>query len=185
MVEIKDLLGDAYHEGMTDEEIQQAFDAKYVGRSTHEKALQKQKGIIDSYSSQIAEAKKKERERMTEEEAKALAAQEQADKIADLEKQLKLRDTTSKYLARGFSPADAESIATALMDGDSDAVLRSIEKREAELRSAREKEYQVNPPAGNAGATADYSSQFGEAAESGDLAAMASLIRQQYEATHK
>ena len=188
-MKIEDLLGDLYHEGMTDEEIQKAFDSKYVSASAHEKALQKQKGLIDSYTSQIAEAKKREKARMSEEEAKQLAAQEQADKIKDLEKQLKLRDVMSQYLARGFSEADAQTAATALLDGDTDGVLRSekafAEQREAALRTQWEKEYRVNPPAGTAGAAVDYSGAIGEASAQGDMASMASLIRQQFEATHK
>lgn len=185
-MEIKDLLGTLYHEGMSDEEIQKAFADLYVGRETHEKALQKQKGIIDSYSSQLADAKKKERERMTKEEAETLAKQEQADRIADLEKQLKLRDVKAQYLARGFSDADATTVASALIDGDTETVLKSekefAEKREAALKTEWEKQYRVNPPAGLTGGKADFSQEMQTAASAQDMPSLAALIRQQYEA---
>ena len=50
----KALLGNAYVDGMSDEEAKAKFDEIYMLRADHERENQKNKGLIDQYSAQIA-----------------------------------------------------------------------------------------------------------------------------------
>ena len=62
------LLGNAYVEGMTDEEARAKFDEIYMPRADHDREVQKNKNLIDQYTAQIAENKRKQREQMSEAE---------------------------------------------------------------------------------------------------------------------
>lgn len=187
------LLGDAYKEGMTDEEAQAEFNKMYMQRSEHQKEVDKQKSLIDNYSNQIAENKRKERERMSEEEKAAAERQEQWDAIVNqneqLNRNLKIRDFYDQYMERGFDKELAMASATAMVDGDSATVMSNekifSDKREAALKASWEKEYSINPPSGNGAGKVDYTKQIAEAQSNGDMALMASLIRQQNEMNQK
>lgn len=187
------LLGDAYKEGMTDEEAQAEFNKMYMPRSEHQKEVDKQKSLIDNYSNQIAENKRKERERMSEEEKAAAERQEQWDAMVNqneqLNRNLKIRDFYDQYMERGFDKELAMASATAMVDGDSATVMSNekifSDKREAALKASWEKEYSINPPSGNGAGKVDYTKQIAEAQSNGDMALMASLIRQQNEMNQK
>lgn len=187
------LLGDSYKDGMTDEEAQAEFNKMYMPRSEHQKEVDKQKSLIDNYSNQIAENKRKERERMSEEEKAAAERQEQWDAMVNQNKQLnrnlKIRDFYDQYIERGFDKELAMASATAMVDGDSATVMSNekifSDKREAALKASWEKEYSINPPSGNGTAKVDYTKQIADAQANGDMALMASLIRQQNEANKK
>lgn len=187
------LLGDAYKDGMTDEEAQAEFNKMYMTRSEHQKEVDKQKSLIDNYSNQIAENKRKERERMSEEEKAAVERQEQWDAMVhqneQLNRNLKIRDFYDQYIERGFDKELAMASATAMVDNDSATVMSNerifADKREAALKASWEKEYSINPPSGNGSGKLDYTKQISEAQANGDMALMASLIRQQNEANQK
>ena len=121
------LLGDAYKDGMTDEEAQAEFNKMYMPRSEHQKEVDNQKSLIDNYSNQIAENKRKERERMSEEEKAAAERQEQWDAMVNqneqLNRNLKIRDFYDQYIERGFDKELAMASATAMVDGDSATVM--------------------------------------------------------------
>ncbi len=189
----KALLGSAYVDGMSDEEAKAKFDEIYMPRADHERETQKNKALIDQYSAQIAENKRKQREQMSEAEKAEAERKEQWDamvkKNQDLERTLKISELASAYMERGFDKDFAAETATAMYDGDNATVLSNekifADKREASLKSAWEKEYQVNPPAGNGSGKVDLSKQIAEAQERGDMVAYASLVRQQSEANSK
>lgn len=189
----KTLLGSAYVEGMTDEEAQAKFNEIYMPRSDHEKEVARNKSLIDQYSAQIAENKRKERERMSEDEKRAAEEQERWTSLEnqnkELQRALKINELAAAYMDRGFDKTFATETATAMYDGDNATVLSNekifADKREAALKSAWEKEYSVNPPAGNGSGKVDFSKEIAAAREAGDMVAMASYIRQQAEANQK
>ena len=189
----KAILGSAYSEGMTDEEAQTKFNELYVSRADHDREIQKSKTLIDQYTAQIAENKRKQREQMSESEKVDAERKEQWDamvkKNQDLERTLKISELAGAYMERGFDKDFATETATAMYDGDNATVLSNekifADKREASLKSAWEKEYQVNPPAGNGSGKVDLSKQIAEAQERGDMVAYASLVRQQSEMNAK
>lgn len=186
------IFGDSYVDGMTDEEARAKFNEIYMPRSEHEAEKNKDKQLIDNYSSQIADYKRKQREQMSEAERKEAERQEQWNDLVSnnkkLERDLKIRDLKDQYMSRGFDEELAFSTAEAMFDGDTATVMSNeqifADKRDAQLRSVWEKEYQINPPAGNGSGKVDYTKQINEAKERGDMVAAASLIRQQNEANN-
>lgn len=189
----KTLLGSAYTEGMTDEDAQAKFNEIYMPRSDHEKEIARSKSLIDQYSAQIAENKRKERERMSEDEKKAAEEQERWANLENqnkaLQRELNISKLAAAYVDRGFDKDFATETATAMYDGDNATVLSNekifADKREAALKSKWEKEYSVNPPAGNGAGKIDFSKEIAAAQEAGNMVAMASYIRQQAEANRK
>lgn len=189
----KTLLEDAYKEGMTDEEAQAEFNKMYIPRAEHDKEVNSWKNKNDTLSSEIAENKRKEREKMSAEEKAAAERQEQWDAMVDqneqLNRKLKIRDFYDQYIERGFDKELAMASATAMVDGDSATVMSNekifSDKREASLKASWEKEYSINPPSGNGAGKVDYTKQIADAQSNGDMALMASLIRQQNEANQK
>lgn len=189
----KQLLGDAYKDGMTEEEAQKVFNDIYMQRSEHEKEASSWKNKNDTLSSEIAENKRKEREKMSAEEKAAAERQEQWDALQqsnkDLQRDLNIRGFYDQYIERGFDKDLAMASATAMFDGDSATVMSNekifSDKREAALKTSWEKQYSINPPAGNGGGKVDFTKQIAEAQANGDMALTASLIRQQNEANNK
>lgn len=138
----KALLGSAYVDGMSDEEAKAKFDEIYMLRADHERENQKNKGLIDQYSAQIAENKRKQREQMSEAEKAEAERKEQWDamvkKNQDLERTLKISELAGAYMERGFDKDFATETATAMYDGDNATVLSNekifADKREASLK---------------------------------------------------
>lgn len=113
------------------------------------------KSTFDKKASEAAELGKKLRERMTEDEAKAIAeAEEKAALIARVE-QLELEKAvtgyTASYLAMGYPENLAKSSAEALAKGDNETLFKNqklhADAREKALRAELLKETPA-PPAG-------------------------------------
>lgn len=118
---IKDLLKDAYKEGMSVEEIEAALaDVEFPVDQTAE--VERLKNALSKSNSENAEWKKKHREALSEEERKA---QETADLIKQLQEQnAKLMHESdvskhkAKFLSMGYEEALAGEAAVAMADGD-------------------------------------------------------------------
>jgi ribonuclease HII len=175
---------------MTEEEALAKFNELYMTKEAHKKESDILQNKVDTLSSQVADNKRKERERMSEEERAKADNQSLVDslntQVAELTKQAQIRDIADQYKERGFDKDFAFETATALLNGDSATVLSNekifSDKQAAALRSSWEKEYNLNPPAGNGTGKVDYSAQIAQAQANGDMVGMASLIRQQNEA---
>lgn len=99
--------------------------------------IKSQKEMIDKYSSQIAEYKKKEREGM-DADAKAKLEFEERIKALEEENATYKNETTksryvAKYLALGYDQELAEDTAEAMIKGDMDTVFANGEKHNAAL----------------------------------------------------
>lgn len=111
------------------------------------------KATFDKTASELAAAKKRERDRMTEEEAKAAkAAEEYAAAIARAEKAesaLAVSKYTAAYVTMGYDEKLAASTAEAIAKGDMDTVFKNQkihqETREKALKAELLK--QTPPPA--------------------------------------
>jgi flagellar biosynthesis/type III secretory pathway protein FliH len=136
---IKDLLKDAYKEGMSLEEIETAL--KDIDLPTDNSAeIDRLKAALSKSNSEAADFKKQLREKMSAEEVKA---KEDADKIEELikERDALLREKTvaghkAQYLALGYDEGLANATAEALANGEIDKVfanqkkhLESVEKK--------------------------------------------------------
>ena len=184
MADLKELLGDAYKEDMTFEDINAALAGReLVDKSQYDGFVPKT--LLEKANSEAADYKKKWKAAASEQEQKQI---EDAEKQAQIEEELKNLRRASKvseyekqHLALKYDEKDAKEIAEALYDGDMDTVFRLQKKHEEALQKAIKADLlkdMPTPPAGNQ-TTIDYSKQIADAQASGDMALMASLIRQQ------
>lgn len=128
---IKDLLKDAYKEGMTVEDIEKALAGiELPNDGTAE--IERLKTALSKSNSEAADYKKQLREKMTAEEAKA---KEDADKMADLQTKydaLLKESTISKHKARflslGYDDTLASETAEAMANGDLEKVFANQKK---------------------------------------------------------
>ncbi len=187
MADIQSLLGDAYKEGMTLEEINVALaDRELVDKSQYDGFVPK--SLLEKANSEAADYKKKWKAASSEQEQKAI---DDAEKQAAIEEELKalrraskISDYEKQHLALKYDEKDAKEIAEALYDGDMDTVFRIQKKHEEALQKSIKADLMKQmptPPSGNQ-TKVDYSKQIAEAQASGNMALMAALIRQQSEA---
>lgn len=155
-MELKDLLGDAYKDGMTLEDVQAAMkDLKLPEDLSAEVA--RLKNALSQSNGEAAEYKKKLREKMTEDEAaKEKAAEEQSKMLKELE-ELRRESTVSKNKAKliglGYDDALAEETAEAMADGNLDKVFQNqkahLEAFEKQIRAEALKETPHPAPGGS------------------------------------
>ena len=130
---IKDLLKDAYKEGMTVEEIETALaDIEFPTDQSAE--VERLKNALSKSNSENAEWKKKHREALSEEERKA---QETADLIKQLQEQnaklLRESDVSkhkAKFLGMCYDEALAGEAAEAMADGDMEKLFSYQQKHQ-------------------------------------------------------
>ena len=135
-MKFKDLLKDAYKEGMTLEEIETALaDVELPADQTAE--VERLKAALSKSNSENAEWKKKHREAMSEEERKA---QETADLLkqlqernAELERESGLAKHKARFLGMGYEDALATDAATAMVDGDMEKLFSYQQKHQEAL----------------------------------------------------
>lgn len=190
MADLQTLLGDAYKEGMTLDEINAALsDRELVDKSEMDGYVPK--SLLDKANTEAADYKKKWRGALSEAEQKT---QDEKDKQAAMENELNQLRKESKiaayeknYLGLGYDEKSAKEVAEAMFDGDMDTVFMIQKKHQDEKERAIKADIMKNmptPPSGNH-ATVDYSKQIAEAQANGNMALAASLIRQQAEANKK
>ena len=135
-MKLKDMLKDAYKEGMTMEEIEAALaDIELPADQTAE--VERLKAALSKSNSENAEWKKKHREALSEEERKA---QEQADLIKQLTEQndklmreSNLSKHKAKFLGMGYEEALATDAAAAMVDGDMEKLFSYQQKHQEAL----------------------------------------------------
>ena len=135
-MKLKDLLKDAYKEGMTIEEIEAAFEAVEIP-ADQSAEIERLKNALSKSNSENAEWKKKHREAMSEEERKA---QETADLIKQLREQNEsllregnLSKHKAKFLGMGYEESLASDAAVAMVDGDMEKLFSYQQKHQEAL----------------------------------------------------
>ena len=142
------------------------------------------KDLFDKVSSEVASYKKKEFERMTEEEAaKAKAEEERAAmqaRLEELERDKLINEYTAQFLGIGYDKDLAKETAEALQKGD----MQMVFLNQTKFATAREKALKAEllkdtpkPPAGNGASAADYQKKIDEAQANGDMTAVAYYTR--------
>ncbi len=135
-MKLKDLLKDAYKEGMTVEEIESALgDVEIPADLSAEN--ERLKTANSKLSSENAEWKRKHREALSEEERKAQETaellQQLKDRNAELERESSVSKHKAKFLGMGYEEALAGDAATALVDGDMDKLFSYQQKHQEAL----------------------------------------------------
>ena len=138
-MDIKDLLKDAYKDGMTLEEITAAL-ADIEMPTDNSAEIDRLKNALSKSNSEAAEFKKQLREKMSAEEVKAKEDAEKYEEVVK-ERDALLREKTilghkTKYLSLGYDEALANDTAEAMANGEIDKVfanqkkhLESVEKK--------------------------------------------------------
>lgn len=182
-MDLKELLGEAYKEGMTLEEVEAAL--KKITPPDNAAEVTRLKNALSKANSQAADLKQQLRSKQTEDEANAAAKQEEYDKLvqenADLKRSQALAEKKAQLLGMGYESALAESTAAAMVDGDMDTVM----KNQSQYLEAQKKDILANkmkqtprPTSGAAGSgEVDYQKKVEEAMASGEYAAAAYYTR--------
>lgn len=181
---LSDLLGKAYKEGMTEDEISAALET--VGQG-NEAEVNRLKAALSKANSEAADYKKQLRTKQTDDEAAAAAQKEEHDRLvqenADLKRSMALSERKAKLLAMGYDESLADETATAMVDGDMDKVMANqskyleVQKKNIQADAMRKT---PRPPAGDDGnGSVDYAKKIAEAQASGDYTAAAYYTRLQ------
>ena len=128
---IKDLLKDAYKEGMTVEEIESALkDISLPDDNSAE--LERLKNALSKSNSEAADYKKQLREKMSEDEQKKQKEQEERESMQKELEALRRESLVSKNKARlvalGYEEALADETAEAMADGKIEKVFANQKK---------------------------------------------------------
>jgi hypothetical protein len=188
MADLKALLGDAYQEDMTLEEINEVLAKKDL---IEKKELDNYvpKDTFDKAASQVADYKKKLRATLTEAEQKA---QEEKERQESIETELKsLRRSSAiaglekNYLGLGYDAETASKIAEATHDNDMETVFDLQKKFLDNKQKAIKAEIMKNVPGAVSGNNVDidFDKQIHEAQQSGDWPQVSALLRQKAAST--
>lgn len=153
---IKDLLGDAYKEGMTVEEITAALEKVSLPDDSSAE-MEKLKSALSKSNSEAADYKKQLRAKQTEDEAAKQKEQEERERLqSDYEKLLRkttVSDNKAKLLGLGYDEKLADETAEAMADGDSEKVFvnqkKHLDSVEKKVRAEALKD--TPPPVGGEG----------------------------------
>lgn len=185
---LKDLLGSAYKEGMTEDEISTALEAVGQGNDAEVNRL---KAALSKANSEAADYKKQLRSKQSDDEANAAAQKEEHEKLlkenGELKRSIALSDKKAKLLAMGYDEKLADETATAMVDGDMDKVMANqskyleVQKKNIQADTMRKT---PRPTAGseNTGGM-DYAKKISEAQANGDFTAAAYYTRLQAQDT--
>ena len=182
---LSDLLGKAYKEGMTEDEISAALET--VGQG-NEAEVNRLKAALSKAKSEAADYKKQLRTKQTDDEAAAASQKEEHDRLvqenADLKRSMALSERKAKLLAMGYDESLADETATAMVDGDMDKVMANqskyleVQKKNIQADAMRKTPRPAAGDDGNGGSM-DYAKKIAEAQASGDYTAAAYYTRLQ------
>lgn len=167
-MDLKELLGESYKDGMTAEEITEALAKVEMPKPTdNSDEIAKLKKIISDANSEAKKYKDELKAKMSDEELKAKEAKEAFEKLTE-ERDALLREKNisthkANFLAQGYSEDLADKSAEALVNGDFDTVFKYL----GQYRSEMEKKFKAEnidkmpkPTGGNGGNPAITKEQF-------------------------
>lgn len=129
---LSDLLGEAYKEGMTEEEISTALKGVVISNAEHETEVNRYKNNLSKANSEAAEWKRKLKDKQTDDENKRQEKDEQFEKLtqenAELKRSIALAEKKAKLIGMGYDETMATETATAMLDGDMDKVMENQSK---------------------------------------------------------
>lgn len=145
-------LGIAIDKDEVDDETGQRLIEEHVAKTTGDQ--KKLKELNDQYSSEIADYKRKERERMTEDEKRKADEEDTKARLAETQKQLAIRDKVAMLVELGYDRETATKYATDEVEGKDTIQYQKefMAKREAEIRAKVLKEADKDPNLGQKGA---------------------------------
>ena len=187
---LSNLLGTAYKEGMTEDELSKALEALNLTTGNagagEDAEVARLKAALSKANSEAADYKKQLRSKQTEAEAAAAQQKEDYDKAmkenAELKRSIALSEKKAKLLGMGYDADLADKTAAAMVDGDMDTVLANQQTYlEAQKKSmtADQMRGTARPAAGAENGGMDYDKMIAEAQASGNISAAAYYTRLQ------
>jgi hypothetical protein len=162
---IKDLLGDAYKEGMSLDDIEKALEGIELP-ADNSAEIERLKTALSKSNSEAADYKKQLRDKMSEDERKA---KEDADKQEKLQsdydallRKVNISENKAKLLALGYDDTLATETAEAMVNGETDKVFAAHKKHlDSVEKKIREDVLKDTPkPTGGNGKTTMNKEQF-------------------------
>lgn len=146
---LKEMLGDAYKEGMTFEEVETALESVTIPEDNSAE-IERLKNALSKSNSEAAGYKKQLREKMTEDEQKKQREQEEREELQNKYDKL-LRESViaknkAKLVALGYDESLADETAEAMADGDSEKVFANQQKHLASFEKKVRAEALKNTP---------------------------------------
>lgn len=180
MADLKLILGDAYKDGMTVEEITMALEPINL----YEGFVKKE--VFDKTASEVADWKKKHNALLSEEERKEAerleASKKIEDELASLKRDKSISEHKAKFLGLGYDEGLATETAEALVNGDTEKLFANqtkfIESRDKALK-AKLLNDTPTPGAGSGSGDIDYNKKIEEAREVGNMSEVAYYTRLQ------
>lgn len=127
---------EGFREDMTAEERINLLEAQENFGVIDPNATKYTKAQFDKLSGELAQAKRDLKARMSEEEAQAAeraAAQEKMEKeLAELRRERTMSQYKASLLAQGYDEKSAEDFATGILDGDMEAVFKTMKAVQSE-----------------------------------------------------
>ena len=192
-MDLKTLLGDAYKENMTLDEINAALaDKNFVDPATLPKSVAKD--VFDKTASELAKVKKELRElqetTMTADEKLKAEMEKATNAQLTYMKELSKLRAKEIFVSAGLTEADYSSILDAVVSEDEEttktrakSMVDLISAQKAAVEKAVKAELlkgTPKPPAGGGGNTGGaFEKEIEAARANGDMATVAALIRQQ------
>lgn len=183
MADIKSILGDAYKENMTIDEINAALASReLLDKSELSKYVPKDKA--DKYATEAADWKRKHNALLSDEE-KRKAEREESDAKLKTDYDALLKETTTakhkaKFLALGYDENLAEQTAAALVGGDTETVFKNqsvfIANRDKAMKAELLKDT-PRPPAAPGSGGIDFTKEAETAMLAGDTTKAAYYTR--------
>lgn len=185
---IQTLLGDAYKEGMTAEEIVAELENVSLPQDRADE-IERLKNAVTRANAEVAEHKRKLKDKMSEDEKKSA---EEAERIAtiesenkELKKKIAISEYTAKFMASGLDADMASKSAEAAYAGDIDTVIANYNAKIAGVKESVKAELISATPGMKGGSTSgkvkDFSGDIGSSIATGDFANAAALMRLQQE----
>ena len=157
-MDIKDLLKDAYKEGMTIDEINTALEGIELP-ADNSAELERLKNALSKSNSEAADYKKQLREKMSAEEAKA---KEDSEKMEELQskyevllKESEVSKNKARLLALGYDDKLASETAEAIVNGETDKVFANQKKHLDSVEKKIREEVLTSTPRPTGGNGAD------------------------------
>ncbi len=192
-MDIKTLLGEAYKDGMTIEEINAALaDKEFVDPATLPKSVSKE--VFDKTASELAKVKKElkalQESSMTDAEKLQAELDKAKETQANYNKELSKLRAKEIFVTAGLTEKDYASILDVVVSEDEETTrtrAKSMVDLIAAQKAATEKAIKAEllkgtpkPKPGEGGSSdGDFDKKIEEARENGDMATVAALIRQQ------
>lgn len=148
-MELAEILGDSFKEGMTAEEITEALKGvNLVDPSKLPESVSKAE--FDKVSSDLAAAKKQLKAKMTDSEQKDAAQRAAAEELENLKKENATLKYKESFLANGYDAESANKLAEAFANGDmaefSKISKAFMDKRTEEIEAATKAELLKKTP---------------------------------------